>query len=102
MTASPYRPLVLIASERGSTADDMAQQLRDEGAVAYAAHSAGGCLRVATSVGPDIVLLDAAFPDRLERLLRAHPTSSEARVLRFSGESSISPGPAAVPLNAAA
>jgi DNA-binding response OmpR family regulator len=77
-------PLVVIASAADSMADQLATRLRRGGAVVYVTHSAGGCLRVATSVGPDLVLLDPAMPKRLEKLLRAHPTSSRAQVLRLS------------------
>jgi hypothetical protein len=40
-------------------------------------------LRVATSISPDVVLLDPALPPRLERLLNAHPTSSRATILHL-------------------
>ena len=79
-------PLVVIASTSTALADSVASQLRREGNVVYVTHSAEGCLRVATSVGPDVVLLDPALPDRLERLLKAHPTSAAARVLHLSDE----------------
>jgi DNA-binding response OmpR family regulator len=77
-------PLVVVASASPSVADDVAAHLRSEGMVVYVAHGAGGCLRVATSIGPDVVLLDPALPTRLERLLRAHPISAQARILHLS------------------
>jgi hypothetical protein len=80
------RPLIIVASAQAATADEIARRLRRGGSVAYATHSVEGCLRVATSVGPDIVLLDPALPDRLERLLRAHPVSSHAQLLHLSPE----------------
>ena len=47
-------------------------------------HSAAGCLRVATSIGPDVVLLDPALRTaRVEQLLRAHPVSARAQVLHL-------------------
>jgi hypothetical protein len=52
--------------------------------VVYATHSQGGCLRVATNVAPDVVLLDPALPGRLEQLLRAHPATARARIVRLS------------------
>lgn len=76
--------LIVVASDVAAIADDVAQRLRRQGAVVYATHSAAGCLRVATSVGPDVVVLDPALPPRLEQLLRAHPTSARARVLHLS------------------
>ncbi len=80
-------PLVVIASgspAAAQLADSVAAQLRREGNVVYVTHGADGCLRVATSVGPDLVLLDPALPNRLERLLKAHPTSARARILHLS------------------
>jgi hypothetical protein len=84
--AMPQRrvPLVLVASTASALAESVAAQLRREGNVVYVAHSADGCLRVATSVGPDVVLLDPALPPRLEQLIRAHPTSAGAQILHLS------------------
>jgi hypothetical protein len=79
-------PLIVVASAQAATADEITRRLRRGGNVAYATHSLEGCLRVATSVGPDIVLLDPALPDRLEHLLRAHPVSSRAQLLHISPE----------------
>jgi DNA-binding response OmpR family regulator len=78
-------PLIVIASVSAALADSVAQQLRREGNVVYITRSADGCLRVATSVGPDVVLLDPSLPGprRLERLLKAHPKSASARVLHL-------------------
>ena len=85
-------PLILVASARDGAADEIAQRLRGNGAIVLAAHSAAGCLRVATAVGPDVVLLDADLPHRLEKLLRAHPTSARARLLHLSSGSQPGPG----------
>jgi hypothetical protein len=52
----------------------------------YVTHSLHGCLRVATSVAPDLVLLDPEFPPRLEALLNAHPISARATVLHLTEE----------------
>ena len=79
-------PVIVVASARGSTADDVARRLREEGAVVLTAHSLEGCLRVATSVGPDLVLLDSDLPPRLEKLLRAHPVSARAQVVHLGGQ----------------
>jgi DNA-binding response OmpR family regulator len=73
--------MIVVASAGDGIADEVAEQLRREGAIAYATHSFGGCLRVATSSGPDVVLLDPALRGRLERLLRAHPATAKAQVL---------------------
>jgi DNA-binding response OmpR family regulator len=77
-------PLIVVASESSAVTESVAAELRRQGNVVYAAHSADGCLRVATSVGPDIVLLDPALPERLEQLLKAHPTSASAEILHLA------------------
>jgi hypothetical protein len=66
--------------------------------VVYVTHSAEGCLRVATSVQADVILLDPSFPSRLEKLLRAHPSSKAARILHLTEDvvrPSASPRPVA-------
>jgi CheY-like chemotaxis protein len=85
MTQS-HVPLVIIASLSASMADSIAGQLRSEGNVVYVTHSADGCLRVATSTHPDVVLLDPGLPNRgrLEKLLKAHPFSAGAQILHMS------------------
>ena len=79
-------PLVIIASLKAALADSVAVQLRHDGNVVYITHSADGCLRVATSVRADVVLLDPDLPNRgrLERLLKAHPISTSAQILHLS------------------
>jgi DNA-binding response OmpR family regulator len=76
-----------------SFAEDVAARLRRDGSVVYVTHSAQGCLRVATSIAPDVVLLDPALPRRLETLLNAHPTSSRARILHIPEETVPRPAP---------
>jgi hypothetical protein len=71
-------PLVIVASPDRATANGLVEQLRSDGAVAYAAYTWQGCLRVATAIGPDVVVLDPALPRRLDNLLKAHPASSGA------------------------
>jgi len=85
MTES-HVPLVIIASVSSAMADSVGSQLRGEGNVVYVTHSADGCLRVATSVRADVVLLDPDLPHRgrLERLLKAHPFSAGAQILHLS------------------
>ena len=77
-------PLIVVASTAPAQAEDVAAALRREGNVVYVAHSADGCLRVATSIGPDVVLLDPRLPPRLEQLLRAHPVSAGAQILHLA------------------
>jgi hypothetical protein len=83
--------MIVVASEQPGLADDVAARLQHDGAIAYATHSAGGCLRVATSVTPDIILLDPRLPARLEQLLHAHPISAHARVLHLSQTTTAAP-----------
>jgi hypothetical protein len=73
-------PLIVLASAVASTADPLAARLREAGNVVYVTRSAEGCLRVATSVAPDVVVLDPELPPRLPKLLRAHPASARARI----------------------
>jgi CheY-like chemotaxis protein len=77
------RPLVLVASTDAHVADRLVEHVRSTGSVACAARSESGCLRVATAVRPDVVLLDSNLPSRLERLLRAHPVSGAAKIVRL-------------------
>ena len=76
-------PLIVVASTSSTLADDVATRLRGDGSVVYVTHSAEGCLRVSTSVEPDVILLDPALPRRLEDLLRAHPSSARAQILHL-------------------
>jgi hypothetical protein len=75
--------LIVVASASPAVADDVAARLRRDGSVVYVTHSAQGCLRVATSISPDMVVLDPALPRRLEGLLRAHPATAEAEILHL-------------------
>jgi DNA-binding response OmpR family regulator len=75
--------LIVVASTSPALAEDVAGRLRQGGSVVYVTHTSEGCLRVATSTSPDIVLLDPALPHRLEDLLRAHPASSQAQILHM-------------------
>jgi CheY-like chemotaxis protein len=77
------RPVVLVASEDEVVADRLVEHLQRIGSVACAARSEAGCLRVATAVGPDVVLLDSNLPSRLEGMLRAHPVSRTASIVRL-------------------
>ena len=53
---------------------------RDQGAVVLQASDAGGCLRLATSVHPDVIVLDRNVPRRQLGLLKAHPSSARAHI----------------------
>jgi hypothetical protein len=53
---------------------------REKGAIVLQTKDAAGCLRVATSVRPDVIVLDRAAPQRLLGLLRAHPSSASALI----------------------
>ena len=61
---SAVTQMIVVASEQPGLADAVAARLQHDGAIAYATHSANGCLRVATSVAPDIILLDPKLPPR--------------------------------------
>jgi chemotaxis response regulator CheB len=78
-------PLIVVASA-ATLADNVATQLRRAGNVVYVTHSAEGCLRVAASVGPDVVLLDPALANvkRYEQLIKAHPLCAATQVLHLS------------------
>ena len=88
MYSERTQPLVVVASATPGEAERVVTRLRQAGALAYATHSAEGCLRVATSVRPDLVLIDPRLRarQRLERLLRAHPSSAQARVRPITAE----------------
>jgi len=84
-------PLIVVASASASVAEEVASRLRLAGNVVYVAHSAAGCLRVATSVSPNIVLLDPALPARLIGFLRAHPATAGAQILHLEGSEVLRP-----------
>jgi CheY-like chemotaxis protein len=77
-------PLVLVASGDAALVASVQRRLAADGYATAVAHSGDGCLRVATALGPDLVLLDNRLGQRTERLLRAHPRTRRARVLRLS------------------
>jgi CheY-like chemotaxis protein len=81
-------PLIVVTSATPGAAERVVERLRQDGAIAYATHSAEGCLRVSTSVGPDVILIDVGLPrrarSRLTRLLRAHPISAHAQLRQLA------------------
>ena len=90
MQLARSQPLIVIASATPGAAEGMAARLRRDGAIAYATHSAQGCLRVATSVRPYVVVIDPALQARgwLMRLLRAHPSSAHAALRPMTSQAS--------------
>jgi hypothetical protein len=100
-TVHRHTPLVVVASANATAADALVARLRRDGTVAYAAHSLEGCLRVATAVGPDVVLFDPALPGRLKSLLRAHPRSARAALLPLADDRAHLASPTEVPSLAA-
>jgi CheY-like chemotaxis protein len=78
------QPLVLVASEDPHLLRSVVASLAEAGYAALAASSAGGCLRLATASGPDLILLDERLPRRVDGFLRAHPTSRRARLVRLA------------------
>lgn len=81
-------PLIVVGCTTTSVGQALAARLRRDGCMVCVTHSADGCLRVATSVRPDAVLLDPQFPRRVERLLRAHPASAGAQIMDLSAGTS--------------
>jgi hypothetical protein len=71
--------VVVLGLDQEQTEVESAR-LRCQGAIVMRAHDAGGCLRVATAVGPDRIVLDRRMGGRLVRLLKAHPVSASAEI----------------------
>jgi hypothetical protein len=74
-------PLIVVAGREGTAA--LVECLRAQGAVVYQTHTPEGCLRVATAVGPDMIVLPPGFPRRLAHLLQQHPRSAGAKIVCF-------------------
>src|SRR5947209_14503989 len=83
MPTTRDQALVLVASTDSDLVDRVTESVRSTGAATCRAGSTAGCLRVATAVGPDVVLLDARFSPKLERLLRAHPATARSDIVRL-------------------
>ena len=81
---SRQTPLVLVASANAVLVEQLMFEARRNGSATCVARSAAGCLRVATAIGPDIVLLDASLPRRLHDMLRAHPATADAAIVPVS------------------
>jgi hypothetical protein len=69
--------VVVLGLDQAQALDESARW-RVRGAVVMRATDAAGCLRVATSVRPDVIVLDRRVPASLLRLLKAHPVSASA------------------------
>jgi len=74
------RDVVVVLGLDTAQAEAETDHWRKRGAVTLRARDAGGCLRLATSVRPDVIVLDPRLPGRLVRLLRAHPVSARAHI----------------------
>jgi hypothetical protein len=75
-----HQLLVLIMAADPTLAADVAEFWHGRRAVVLHARDEGGCLRVATAVGPDVITLDRSASRRLLRLIRAHPVSGRAQI----------------------
>ena len=84
-------PLAVVCTP-DAHADDLVDRLRQEGMIVCITNDFHGCLRVVTSVAPDVVFIDPQLPRRLEQLLRAHPASSAASI-RWMGEALVAQAP---------
>jgi hypothetical protein len=80
-TAQRQTPLIVVAGPEGTAA--LVKCVRAQRALVYLTCSPEGCLRVATSVRSDVILLPRDFPRRIVRLLQQHPTSAGARMVWF-------------------
>lgn len=73
-------PLVVIGAADATFVGPLAEQIESAGSFVYVTHGPHACLRVATALGPDRVVLDPRLPRSLARLLRAHPRTEHAQV----------------------
>ena len=73
-------PLVLLAVSEPGACQPFAALMRSEGVSVAVAHGDQACLRMATALYPDVILLDPRLPRALLSLLRAHPLSKHAQI----------------------
>jgi hypothetical protein len=73
-------PLALLGIIDPVTAEPVAALLRAEGVGLAMALGDRSCLRMATALYPDIILLDPRLPRTLLTLLHAHPLSKRAYI----------------------
>jgi hypothetical protein len=72
-------PVVIMCGPTPLGLAGVSEKLRSAGAIVVVTRSYEGCLRMATALGPDVLVLDTSAPDRLRRLVQAHPVSARAR-----------------------
>lgn len=80
MRAQRNRLLVVVLGQDQGQTDAEADHWRKRGAVVLRAHDASGCLRMATAVAPDLIVIERGVEHRLVRLLKAHPMSAAAQI----------------------
>ena len=78
-------PLVLVLGLEPAPTARVIDFWRGQGAMVVRARDEAGCLRVATSVGPDIIVVYNTASSGLLKLLAAHPVSARARIQRIEG-----------------
>jgi CheY-like chemotaxis protein len=77
------RALVLVCTAHADLTQQLLAQVSAANLVACVAHGVAGCLRVATAVGPDLIVVDASVPGRVIDMLRSHPSCRTARIIRL-------------------
>ena len=87
-TSCRDRLVVVVLALDQERAQDESERWRSRGAVVVQASDAGGCLRVATSVRPHVIVLDRGVPKRLVQVLKAHPVSARADIQWMAAERS--------------
>ena len=83
------KPLALVATGDEVLHRRLVQLAERLGYASCRARTTDGCLRVATAIGPDVVLMDDRWPMGLERLLRAHPAFVASEIVRVSRDGSV-------------
>lgn len=73
-------PLVLLGGTDPLALKSVARVMRQEGMGVAEALGDQACLRVATALSPDIILLDPRLSRSLLSLLQAHPLSKSAHI----------------------
>jgi DNA-binding response OmpR family regulator len=73
-------PLVMLGGTDPQAVKTVARVMQQEGMGVAGALGDKACLRVASALAPDIILLDPRLPRALLSLLRAHPMSRSAQI----------------------
>jgi DNA-binding response OmpR family regulator len=80
---------VLVVDDNVDAADGLAMLLRAHGLEVQVAYRGAEAIALATSVRPDVVLLDLGLPDlpgeEVARRLREHTRASTARYIAITG-----------------